>query len=100
MKGLNVNKPASFAARKLEVSEAKLKEVVVAIVSKFSLLQKTNPMLAVEALFPFTSKELVESIHNNYQEIGSGMRTMELPNVADGIEFEEQYESQEEAEVI
>jgi len=52
MRGLNEVK-ADVVNRRLELTKQSLKEVITVIVGKFVELQKTNPMLAVEALFRY-----------------------------------------------
>jgi len=48
----------SYTERKLQVSRDQLRQIVIVIVGKFVQLQMDNPMLALEALFRFQSKEI------------------------------------------
>jgi len=48
------------------VSKAKLGEVLELIVGKFVALQMQNPLLAIEALFRYGSKETKDQILGNY----------------------------------
>ena len=56
----------SFAERKLRVSNDQLRSIVTVIVGKFVQLQMDNPMLALEALFRFQSKEIKDQVLCNY----------------------------------
>ena len=67
MKGIAENiSPDSFAERKLRVSNEQLRNIVTIIVGKFVQLQMDNPMLAIEALFRFQSKEIKDQVLCNY----------------------------------
>ena len=59
MKGLlDASKKSSLIDKKLEFSQNELRKVITIIVGKFVLLQKENPLLALEALFKIQSKEI------------------------------------------
>ena len=66
MTGLMDYKDTSFVERKLKLSKEHLKNVITTIVGRFVQLQKTNPLLLVEAIFRFQSREIKEAILNNY----------------------------------
>ena len=97
MRGLSEAKPEG-TNRRLEIAKQALREVLTAIVTKFVEQQRVNPMLAVEALFRYRSKEVKDSILSNYSD--------GLPNDANQLDdrmvFEDeemQEEEQEEPEV-
>ena len=72
MKGIldNVSGPNqvqdSYNERKLQISLEQLRTVIVVIVGKFVALQQDNPMLLLEALFRFQTKEIKDQVLNNY----------------------------------
>lgn len=66
MKGIMENSTQTFAEKKLRHSQEQLRQIITTIVGKFCQLQKENPMLAVEALFRFQSKEIKDMVMCNY----------------------------------
>ena len=67
MKGImDVSGSGGYTERKLQVSNEQLRQIVTIIVGKFVQLQMDNPMLALEALFRFQSKEIKDQVLGNY----------------------------------
>lgn len=57
----------SYGERKLRISNDQLKQIVTAIVGKFVALQIDNPLLAMEAMFRFQTKEIKDQVLCNYE---------------------------------
>lgn len=67
MKGILENTSGdSYGERKLQVSLEQLKTIVTVIVGKFVTLQRDNPMLLLESLFRFQTKDIKDQVLNNY----------------------------------
>ena len=67
MKGILENTSGdSYGERKLQVSLEQLKTIVTVIVGKFVALQQDNPMLLLESLFRFQTKDIKDQVLNNY----------------------------------
>lgn len=64
MKG--IAPPTTVMDKKIEISRNMLNEVLTAIASKFVALQSTNPLLAMEILFKFTSQNMISQALSNY----------------------------------
>ena len=56
----------TYGERKLKVSTDQLKQIVTVIVGKFVQLQRDNPMLLLEAMYRFQTKEIKDQILCNY----------------------------------
>lgn len=70
MKGILQDKAVSSVAKQIEQHKAELKQIVTTIVSKFLELLRQNPMLGVEILFRFPSREIKDAILTNYEGRG------------------------------
>lgn len=87
MRGLNEVK-FDVVNRRLQLAKESLKEVITVIVGKFVELQKVNPMLAVEALFRYQSREIKDSIMQNY----SNQQQAQVHAVEERMIFEDEEE--------
>ena len=68
MKGIMENASGdSYNERKLRISNDQLKQIITTIVGKFVALQMDNPLLAMEAMFRFQTKEIKDQVLCNYE---------------------------------
>jgi hypothetical protein len=66
MQGITAQKGMTPFDRKLDITQNMVTEVLTAIVSKFMTIQNSNPFLAMEILFKFTSQSTISQALSNY----------------------------------
>ena len=98
MRGLMDYQDTSLLDKKLKLSKDQLRQVITTIVGRFVQLQKQNPLLLIEALFRFQSRDIKESIVSNYgldfrnDNLNGAQKKVEQQeeNVDDNIVFEDE----------
>lgn len=75
MKGFDMNGPKTLTEKEIERIMNDFKSTfLTSVIRQFLDVLQSNSLLGVECLFRFTSKEIKDSIINNYEDIG-GNRT-------------------------
>ena len=67
MRGIQEKVATTTNERTLAVHKTEMKQIIKEITAKFTELLKKNKMLGVEILFRWPSREIKDSILNNYE---------------------------------